>query len=194
MPHGLIHVSPLFRTLKCDSPFELLSALLELQTRKKHQLFLFKQTCCHQSVTVIRSKETNRTNKDKQEEQGKTRDMASASSSGTPANATSQQHINPQSLDSSMRTRHVLGSIIRSSSTTRNDPSLPPNRASSQLNRASPQQSNHSHSRAQGSKGGEPTEAADPLPSCEYDQFFSHLFFDRVRRTTCRQNSDLSRH
>ncbi|KAG0282463.1 hypothetical protein BGZ96_000459 [Linnemannia gamsii] len=91
--------------------------------------------------------------------------MASASSSSTPANATSQQHNNHQGVESSMRTRHVLGSVIRSSSATRNDPFLPPNRASPQLNQTSPQQSNHSHNQAQRSKGGEPTEAADLLPS-----------------------------
>ncbi|KAG9065957.1 hypothetical protein KI688_002254 [Linnemannia hyalina] len=67
-----------------------------------------------------------------------------ASSSSTPANNASQR--NNQNADSAIRTRHVLGSVIRSSSA----PSdlLPPlSRLSPLSNRSSPQLSNHPYNR-----------------------------------------------
>ncbi|KAF9123203.1 hypothetical protein BGW39_009192 [Mortierella sp. 14UC] len=76
--------------------------------------------------------------------------VTTATSSTTPANAATQ-HLRHQNLDSIQRTRHVLGSVIRQSS-TRDDPLVPPNRASPQ--------SNHQQNRT-----ARPAEPAAPLPS-----------------------------
>ncbi|KAF9340625.1 hypothetical protein BGZ91_001093 [Linnemannia elongata] len=85
-----------------------------------------------------------------------------ASSSSTPANTTSQR--NNQNTDSAIRTRHVLGSVIRPSS-VRSDLLPPPSRLSPLSNRSSPQPSNHPYNRPPGKNGSDPIEAPRPLPS-----------------------------
>ncbi|KAF9537631.1 hypothetical protein EC957_007858 [Mortierella hygrophila] len=85
-----------------------------------------------------------------------------ASSSSTPANNASQR--NNQNADSAIRTRHVLGSVIRSSSAP-SDLLPPPSRLSPLSNRSSPQLSNHPYNRTTGKNGPDSIEAPKPLPS-----------------------------
>lgn len=91
-----------------------------------------------------------------------------ATSSSTSANTASQR--NNQNTDSAIRTRHVLGSVIRSSS-VHSDLLQPPSRLSPLPSRSSPQLSNHPYSRTPGKNGSDPIGAPPPLPSCEYDYF-----------------------
>ncbi|KAK3820614.1 MAG: kinetochore complex Sim4 subunit Fta1-domain-containing protein [Linnemannia elongata] len=85
-----------------------------------------------------------------------------ASSSSTPANTASQR--NNQNADSVIRTRHVLGSVIRSSS-AHSDLLQPPSRLSPLPNRSSPQLSGHPYNRTPGKNGSEPIETPTSLQS-----------------------------